>query len=344
MTRADAAGNEIARTAELATSSDSAGAVALVQARFMVAISRPRNWDQVEQRLARRCRSPRFADSAWYKVPNRGEGLSIRFAEEALREAGNISVEIATTYEDQLKRCIRVTAADLETNYSVSAEVAIDKTVERRKPRDGDEVLGQRTNSTGEVVYLIRASDADVLAKANAAASKAIRTQGLRLIRSEILDGCREAVAATRAATTRADPEAARKSVLAAFLEVGVGAADLARYLGHDTQALQPAEVDDLRGIYSAIKSGEARWADIVGAAAETPDASAGAEKVKAALAARKAATPPPSAEDRDGKKNAQIDSVTPGGPVDQAAESRDAVDRDAAAEIKGRKGFGGLR
>lgn len=298
--RQSATGVETATTAELAISQVEAQARALVQARFYMAAKMRRTWDDVEQRLIRECRRPRFAASAWYIKPiGKDEtkwprGLSIRFAEAALRMSGNIDVQIQSAYDDEWKRVIRVSVLDLETNFGYTKEVTIDKTVERKYASDR-EVLAARQNSRGEQTYLVRATEDEVMVKQNSLVSKEIRTQGLRLIPGDILDECKALIQATIADGAE-DPEAARKSIFDNFATIGVLPADLAKYLEHDTANLLPAEVVTLRGIFVAIKNGDATWKDVMAAKfgpADGTEESDATKKLREKLAAKKSSHAP---------------------------------------------------
>ena len=306
--QSDAMGTALERAAEAGTAQLEAQARALVQARFFVA-KQPhmmRSWDQVEQRLRKECARPGFAQAAWWTLPYNPpvEGLSIRFAEAALRLSGNIDVQQQTIFDDAWKRIVRVTVMDLETNFAYTSEVAIEKTVERSQPKDRT-VLSVRENSAGKLVYRVEATEQELAQKQGSVVSKAIRTLGLRLIPGDIIDECKAIIAETRAKGTAAeDPEQARKVILDSFAEIGVMPADLARYLEHDTNSFLPAERDALRGIYTAIKNGIGTWRDVIEAkfgSAEPVEESAGAKKIKDALAKRKppastAPAPTPSA------------------------------------------------
>jgi len=150
---------------------------------------------------------------------------------------------------------------------------------------------------------VVAATEQELALKQGSAVSKAIRTQGLRLIPGDILDECKAIIQKTRAAGAAAeDPETARKAILDNFAELGVMPADLARYLEHDTNVFQPAERELLRGVYSAIKNGMGTWRDIMDAkfgAAEGAEESIGTKKIREALEKRKApvaAAPAPPA------------------------------------------------
>ena len=296
--QSDAGGTEMARTAELGTSALEAQARAMVQARFFVA-RQPgmmRNWDQVEQRLRRECARPGFANSAWWVLPIGGDpkkfpaGLSIRFAEAALRMAGNIDVEQMVVSDDKWKQTVRVRVMDLETNFAYTAELVIEKTVERNDPK-GREVLSYRQNSNGKMTYVVAATEQELAMKRGSAVSKSIRTNGLRLIPGDILDEAKNIILATKAKGAAAeDPETARKTILDSFASMDVMPVDIAKLVEHDTAHFTAADRELLRGVYTAIKNGVATWKEILEAKfgpAEGVKESPGAEKVKTILEKR---------------------------------------------------------
>lgn len=295
-------GREVARSAEVGVSAIEAKARAEVQARFYMA-QLPQNrrlWDDVEQRMFRECQRPRFAATAMYSKPVGGQkitGLSIRFAEAALRVAGNIDVRVETTYDDLDKRVVVVAVLDLESNFGYSKAITVDKIVERRAPDDKREVIYARQNSNGQMVYGVRATDDEVMVKQNAHISKEIRNQGLRLIPGDILDECKAIIQKTVATRDAADPEAARKEILDAFAGIGVMPAQIAEYLEHGTDTFTMSELADLRGVYAAIKTGEAAWRDVMaakkGTDGEEKTETPGAKKVREAIEKRKPKAPP---------------------------------------------------
>jgi hypothetical protein len=255
-----------AGTGETAGMVLAAQAKALVEARFTIALRNPRDVDAVRARMLRECQRPSFAEVAIYHKPV-GEGIegpSIRFAEAAIQAMGNLSIETPTIYDDAEKRIVRVTVADMETNVTHSKDVTIQKTVERSSIKDGDLVLRQRTNSRGRPVYVRLASDDEILNTENALVSKALRTTGLRLVPGWLIDECMVAVRSTRAQTNAADPDAARRKLFDAFGSVGVPVEQIKAWLGHDGTTLQPKELDELRGIYTAIREGDTTWREVM--------------------------------------------------------------------------------
>lgn len=253
---------------ETAASSVATQAAAMVQARYVMAMQRPRNIDDVRVRLLNECKRPYFASVAVYHKPiGKGiEGPSIRLAETAARLMGNILVQTPAVYDDREKRIVKVMASDLETNTTYEKDVTITKTVERRKTSDGDEVLRTRTGSKGQTLYVIEASDDDILNKENALISKAMRTILLRLIPGDLIDEALEKVYQTRENEDAKDPDAARRRVMDALANLGIMPKDLEQYLGHEVAKMTPAEVDRLRSIFVAVRDGETTWNEVIGA------------------------------------------------------------------------------
>lgn len=258
---------------ESAAVAAAAQAKAAVEARYIMALRRPRNWDEVRQRILAECRRPAFANnkSALYRKPIGAgvEGLGIRFAELAVRCMTNCLIESALVFEDAEREINRVTLTDLESNTTYPMDVRIGKTVERSKPADDGSYISARKNSYGKLTYLLPASDEDLLNKRGAAISKAVRTLVLRVLPGDIQDEAEQIIRAIREARATQDPEAERKSIADGFFGIGVRAGDLAEYLGHDLSTCNPAELVELRGIYGAIRDGEATWQQAIEARRE---------------------------------------------------------------------------
>jgi hypothetical protein len=251
----------------------------------------PRDMDNVRMKLLRECSRPGFAEVARFSKPvggDRIEGPSIRFAEAALRCMGNVVPESMVIWDDDEKRIIRVSVTDIESNLTYSTDIVVMKTVERQRLQKGQQPLSSRTNSQGKIVYTVRATEDDLLTKQNAQVSKAIRTQGLRLLPGDILEECMDQVMETQRKRDAQDPDAARKKLLDAFGKLNIMPSQLAEYLGHGTDQLVPAELADLRAVYSAISDGETTWAALT--ASKKPDAdSEGPSDAQKAVAAVKA-------------------------------------------------------
>jgi hypothetical protein len=278
-------------------------ATAEVQARYIMAFQRPRDYDDARVKLLRACRRGGFAEQALYAKPIGGgktaEGLSIRFAEEAERAWGNLHVSKMSITDEPDREVWRVYCVDLENNVTESEDVTIEKVVEQTFMRDGQPPLSMRLNSYNKPVYLYPADEGRLITKRRAALSKAKRAVVLANIPGEIQDECKAEIRRTRAEGDR-DPNAARKKIVDAFSTINVMPSQLADLLGHPIEQVTPAEMEELRGYYAGIKSGDIEsWADLVASKKsedETPakaDASTTAAKRKVQERMKKAPSNP---------------------------------------------------
>lgn len=282
---------------ETAVAAIAAREQAAVQARYVMAERHPRDIEHFRTALLKECKRRGFADKAEYARPVGGgkiaTGPTIRFIEGALRCFGNVYPEVITTFDSDDMRIVRVTVTDLEVNLSYSSEIQITKRVERRgrsnsrtgavQPPEGREVIGQRTTSEKNVVYIVRATDDELLIKGNALVSKAIRTLAQRLLPADIIEECMGQAKRTIADADAADPDAAKRTLIDGFDSVGVGASDLRDYLGHDLERIQPGELQSLRALFTGVKEGRTTWDAIMEA---QPTSGSREEQEKAAQAA----------------------------------------------------------
>lgn len=270
LVRRDFGGMQVSRENQ-ATAALVAKARAEIEARYTMAMHRPRRMDQVRQAIIAECRRPGFAKVAIYRKPvgDGVEGLSIRFAEAAARCYGNIAMESTQIYDDEDTRIMRVSATDLETNVVWPMDVTIAKTVERRFLKKGQQCIAQRTNSYGDLIYIVGATDDDLLNKQGALVSKALRTCILRIIpgnlQDEAYDICNEILKDAAAK----DPDAARNSMCDSFAELNIMPVMLEEWLGHELSIATPVEIEHLRRTYVAIRDGEATWPEVLAARQE---------------------------------------------------------------------------
>jgi hypothetical protein len=260
---------------ETASSAMAQQAAAIVQARYIMAERHPRDLDVVREKLRKECTRPSFAEVARYNKPVGKKGItgpSIRFAEAALRCMTNIVVETITIYDDETKRIVQVSVTDLEANVPYSQSVTVEKTVERSSAKPGDVVVRQRLNSYNKPVYVLQATDDDILNKQNALISKAIRTLGLRLVPGDIIDECMDLVLETQKKKDAEDPDTAKRKLFDAFGSQGVSAAQIKEWLGHAGNNLTPKEMADLRGLYAALRDGETTWREVMEARGGSAD------------------------------------------------------------------------
>jgi hypothetical protein len=273
---------------ETAATAIAAREQAAVQSRYIMAERNPRDIEDFRVKLLAHAKRPGFAATAIYRKPlgekKYAEGPSIRFCEAALQCYRNVYPEVSTVFDGSELRIVRVTVTDLEANLAYSSEIAMDKTVER-KYSNGREVLSERLNSYGETTYTLRATEDELIVRQAALVSKAIRTNGLRLLPPDILEEAVKVIKATLQGEIKADPALAKRRIIDAFAEQGVSPQDLGIYLGHSLEQVTVKELEDLRAVHSSLKNGEATWAEIMEKADPTPDADF-AEKERARIKA----------------------------------------------------------
>lgn len=256
-----------ARTGETASTAVAARSRAEVEARYAVALKFPRSWMDVRNRMLANCARHRFAETSRYAKPvgsGKVMGWSVRFAEAMAREMGNLYIGTTVVWDDDEKRIIQVMVTDLESNTTYPMEITIVKTIER-KSSAGYEVVSSRTNKQNQTIYIVKATDDDLLNKQNSQISKALRNSVLRLAPGDLLDECFDAIQESLSKADKSDPKGQIKKLSAAFYEIGVSAKMIAEFLGMPTlENVAPEQLAVLRTIYTGLKEGETSWDDVM--------------------------------------------------------------------------------
>lgn len=322
---------------ETAATAVAAQSKAMVEARYVMAMRNRRVWDQVRQDLMNECRRPSFAQnkSALYHKPigrDGVEGLGIRFVEVALRCMTNVVAESAMIYSDDRNEIHRVTVTDLEGNVTWPMDVTVSRTVERAKPMDDGSYISVRMNSYGKPSYTIPATDDELLNKRLALISKALRTAGLRVIPGDLQDEAEEIIRKIRLDKAAQDPAAERNKIADAFNGLGVKVTDLQEYLGHGLDTCTPAELVELRGLYGALRDGEATWKT----AMESKAASGGEEKKSEPKAARGVEGAKERAEAKAGNTDATKTLAEVKAKCAEAVAANNEISHDLIADAAG--------
>lgn len=270
----------IEATGETVASVLAARAKAEVEARYIVAMKRPRDWLDVRARMLAACERPGFAGldkrkgefgQAWWSKPvgnSSIEGFSIRFAEEALRNMGNMDARTQILWEDDNKRIIEVTVMDLEANLSIPTTIVIEKTIERKFLKKGEVAISSRTNSYGETVYLRKSTEDETTQMQNSQVSKAMRNAILRLLPGDIQAECRNRILQIRYGDVIKDPKQFQKKIADGFAKHGITPSELTKYLGHELSSSSQSELAMMRDLWKEIDAGKATWHEIVSAKA----------------------------------------------------------------------------
>lgn len=272
--------NQIALTNhEMAASATAAQARAEIECAYAMAFRKPRNIDDVRVKVLKACQRPVFAECVEYSKPMGKEngkqkyitGPSIRFVETALQLMGNVRTTTTAIYEDDKLRKIHVSVTDLENNSNYGGDVVIQKTVERKFLKKDQKAISERTNSYGDKVYLVEATEDDVTVKQNAMISKLIRTLGGRLIPRDITEEAMDVAAETRK-TGMKDPEAAKRKIFDGFSTLGIKPSEIEQFMGKKADQILPKDIDELRKVYTSIKEGHSVWSDYLETAEPDPD------------------------------------------------------------------------
>lgn len=296
------------RSAELAAIAVAAAAKAEVESAYIMALKQPRHEDEARAKIVRTCLNPTFAGKAKFRKPvgkvkdertgqwnqNYAVGPSIRFAEEALRHWGNVLVQQTALYDDEHKRIVKVAVKDLQSNLTYSQEITLDKQVERRDGR-GRQVLGERKNTDGYVVYILKATEDELAVKQAAQVSKAIRNSGLRLVPDYIVEEAMEQINATITSKVKQDPDAERRKLVDAFFALGIKASELEAYLGHPLAQCSTDDLIELTEMCNSIRDGHASWGEFMQAAKEDDGKAMEQDSAKLADAKAKMAAAAPA-------------------------------------------------
>lgn len=242
-------------------------AKAQIQCAYMMALQCPRSYFAAEQAVVKACENPLFAEKVEYKLPRGGTiitGPTIRLAELIRREWRNIFTTERVMHDDDRQMIVQVTAMDLETNSIETAEVIVPKTVERKYAKKGQEILGERENSVGEKIYIVKATDSEVDMTRKALISKALRNAIFRLVPAELVQVALATARQTIASADAADPKDAQRRLIACFEEQGVGIDKIERFIGHKLDKANKADVKKLRDVYRQMLTG-ADWDELTG-------------------------------------------------------------------------------
>lgn len=259
-------------------SGSAARALAEVQAAYAIAVARPRNFAMARSKAIDTVRRPAFAEKCIYELDFGGNknddqkkkkdevrGLTIKAAQVLQRCWGNMGVAGGIAHEDQRVRTIRVGVVDYEANAGIANEITLQKTVERSTDK-GRIVVAQRTNTWGRPVYIVEATEQEMLTKQQAWFSRLMRNGILRLIDEDLVEEVfAEADKAANASDANGDPRQKVKDAIDWFASQDITTEMLEKFLGRRLFDPAPnvALVTTLRKISATLRSGEATWSEL---------------------------------------------------------------------------------
>lgn len=213
-------------------------AIAEAQGQLILAKKFPRELNSAHAELMTACKSPAFAAQAFYSVPNRGSGPSIRFAEEVARVYGNFQYGHRELSRGDGKSEVEVFAWDMQNNNRSIRQITVLHVLDSRS---GSRKLNDQADIDNKIANV---------------ASKQIRGRILALMPkwlvADAIEECKKTLAGDNS-----EPLAVRvRKMTGAFSQFGVTTKHLEAYLGHKLDDVLLDELVDLQGVFNALREG----------------------------------------------------------------------------------------
>lgn len=231
-------------------------AIAEAQGQLILAKKFPRNLTAAHAELMESCSVRAFAETAFYSVPNRGSGPSIRFAEEVARVYGNFQYGHRELGRGDGKSEVEVYAWDMEKNNYSKRQITVLHVVDTK---NGPRKLTDQADIDNKIANV---------------ASKQIRGRILALLPKWLVADAIEKCKQTLAGASTEPVSVRVRKMTQAFAKYGVVEKHLAEYLGHPLDETTLDELIDLTGVFNAIKEG-AKASEYFGGKEEQAEASA---------------------------------------------------------------------
>ncbi len=203
-------------------------AIAEVQGKILVAQRFPRNFMECYEEFMAACKMPEFAKVAFYSVPNRGSGPSIRFAEEAARCYGNFDYghrELSRysgdgTIENPGKSEVEVYAWDMQKNNHSRRQITVLHVIDAKT---GSRVIRDQADIDNRIANI---ASKQMRGRILAIVSKALVSAGIRTAKATLAGG------SDKPMTQRI------QTMVQVFSKHGVTTAHLEAYLKHHVGAV----------------------------------------------------------------------------------------------------------
>jgi len=302
---------------------ESERAIAEAQGKLILAKRFPRSMAACMSEFMDACANSDFAATAFYSVPNRGSGPSIRFMEEAARCYGNFEFGHRELGRSEGKSEIEVVAWDIERNNFSRRQITVMHILDTK---NGPKKLVDQADIDNKIAQV---ASKQMRGRIAALMPKAMVAAGMARCKLTLAGGGDKPISERIMAMTQA------------FGKFGVTTSHLTAHLGHSIDDTTIDELADLMGIYNAIKEG-AKASEFFKLNAEGDDASAStaaaiANRGKAGAAAAKPATAAPKdpvAAPQQKSKPAEAERKSAKADTDESAEKQApaAVSPDAPA------------
>lgn len=217
---------------------ESERAIAEARGKIQVAKMFPRSMAQAMAEFMDACKSPDFANTAFYAVPNRGSGPSIRFMEEAARCYGNMQYGHRELSRSDGKSEVEVFAWDVERNNESKRQVTVLHIVDTK---NGPKKLVDQADIDNRIANV---------------ASKQMRGRIAALMPKAMVAAGVAACKLTLAGGNDKPISQRVNDMVGAFGKYGVTVKHLAEYVGHTLDNVTIDELADLIGVFNALKEG----------------------------------------------------------------------------------------
>lgn len=221
-----------------------------IQAMVFMAKQFPRNQIQAADRILNACTRQTLADSAVYSYPRGGqnvEGPSIRLAEVLAQNWGNLDFGVRELSQENGVSTVEAYAWDLETNVR---QAKVFQVAHKRMAKGGTKTLTDPRD-----IYEMVANQG----------SRRLRACILSIIPGDIVEAALAQCSVTQAASVGATPEEIKETIrkLTATMEkFGITAENIQDRYQCRLEAIRPAQIVELRKIYTSLKDGMSKPSD----------------------------------------------------------------------------------
>ena len=221
-----------------------------IQAMVFMAKQFPRNQIQAADRILNACTRQTLADSAVYSYPRGGqnvEGPSIRLAEVLAQNWGNLDFGIRELSQENGVSTVEAYAWDLETNVR---QAKVFQVAHKRMAKGGTKTLTDPRD-----IYEMVANQG----------SRRLRACILSIIPGDIVEAALSQCSVTQAASVGATPEEIKETIrklTATMGKFGITAENIQDRYQCRLEAIRPAQIVELRKIYTSLKDGMSKPAD----------------------------------------------------------------------------------
>ena len=227
-------------TAPAMQTTDSARAVAEVQAALVIARMNPRDQRQAMDRILNACCRPQLAETALYTYVRGGSdisGPSIRLAEAIAQNWGNIQFGIRELSQANGKSEVQAFAWDVETNTRREVTFSVPHIRHRKS--------GSTKLEDPRDIYELVANQG----------ARRLRACILSVIPGDVIEAAVSQCLVTLKAHADTSPEGIQK-LISAFEPFGVTKSQIEKFCQCRADAIKPAQIIRLRKVYSSLKDG----------------------------------------------------------------------------------------